>query len=498
VPSGVVTIPGVELVASGDWHGTVNGVAKMTRVTAAELADMAAAALDPEVDHAPVKIGHFGAWADLGDSAPSLGWVRNHRVEMRAPLGPDGKPAGAPRPTLVGDLTDVPAGLADVMPKAFRRRSAEFVTAKPGAPITTPSGRSYAAVLTGLALLGVQPPAVKGLNDVLALYDTTARVAASAGGPAGEAVSILITEGAPSDGVLVALGTTSAAFAATVADGSTTVEQANAILDTIYAAAGIPDATIHVPNPSARHDDPRDVQPKPGGPVTMDEAKLRELLGIEADADIEKAATELKAKADKADAAAPVLGPDGKPVTAPAATAPAATAPAAAAPAATAPAATAPAATATTPAPTTVTALPDLVAAAAANPAGVVTLSAGAAAELVQTAQLGANAMAALDQQARAGAIATAIREGRITPNEAAVNFAAPETNAEGQVTKAGGPWSGFLAQPPAALTTFFSGLTPRFPVTELGAAGDVTDTATEEKTLDAVHESIFAGVTGI
>jgi hypothetical protein len=175
--AGVVTIPGVELVAAGDWHGTVNGVAKMTRVTAAELADMAAAALDPEVDHAPIKIGHFGAWADLGDSAPSLGWVRNHRVEMRAPLGPDGKPAGAPRPTLVGDLTDVPAGLADVMPKAFRRRSAEFVTAKPGQPITTPAGRSYSAVLTGLALLGMQPPAVKGLNDVLASSSSSPRAA---------------------------------------------------------------------------------------------------------------------------------------------------------------------------------------------------------------------------------------------------------------------------------------------------------------------------------
>jgi len=156
-PNGArITIPGVELVKAGTWGGhplTEEAKARSEKdggiqVTAKMIADMAAAGSDSEIDEAPVKLGHFDARFD-GEPAP--GWVTNLRVSD------DGE-------TLLGDITDVPVGIYPLLKTGYKRRSVEMQFDK-----STGSGE-YSAVLTGLALLGVQAPAVNGLSEMADLY----------------------------------------------------------------------------------------------------------------------------------------------------------------------------------------------------------------------------------------------------------------------------------------------------------------------------------------
>jgi len=141
------TIKGVELVKAGQW----NSAAGKATVTREHLAAAIDAYNDDEIDRPVLKLGHTGGLA-LGDSQPAAGWVTNPR------LSADGN-------TLIGDLSDIPSKLAAIIPNAFKRRSVEMSLG-----VTTPKGKRYAAALTGLALLGAQAPAVKGLADVLDLY----------------------------------------------------------------------------------------------------------------------------------------------------------------------------------------------------------------------------------------------------------------------------------------------------------------------------------------
>lgn len=139
------TVKGVELVKAGRWQGLTGPV----ELTTEDLADAVAASRDPEVDHAALKLGHVDP---RFDGQPAAGWVENLR------LSEDGR-------TMLGDLVDMPTKLAAIMPTAYRRRSVELRR-----EVTTPSGKKYRAVLSGLALLGVTAPAVKGLADVLTHY----------------------------------------------------------------------------------------------------------------------------------------------------------------------------------------------------------------------------------------------------------------------------------------------------------------------------------------
>ena len=149
------TIKGVQLVRAGNW----NGMTGKADITTDDLADAVLAYHDPEVDHAVLKIGHDGD-LNLGTGQPALGWIENIKL------------AGD---TLVGDLVDIPSKLASIIPTAFRRRSVEMKR-----NLTTPSGKTYKLALDGLALLGAKAPAVKGLEDIFALYasegdDTTSQ-----------------------------------------------------------------------------------------------------------------------------------------------------------------------------------------------------------------------------------------------------------------------------------------------------------------------------------
>lgn len=420
--AGTVTIRDVELVRAGTWDAITGRVT----ITPEELDDIVAAAADPEVDAAPIKIGHLGAWANLGDSAPALGWVANVRR--------------TDDDRVVGDLVDVPQRLAAILPKAFRRRSVEML-----ANVRTVGGKVYKLALTGLALLGVAPPAVKGLADLLALYDAPERPVAAGDHPAaGELVELPVVEGdidAELAGVIAAAST---ALAGSVTAGEATQASADAILDRIFATAGVADATIPPPDANPGNTSPND--PSRRAPMPLDEARIRELLGVEADADVEATITDLRTRAEQApadppDPNAPPADPNAPPAD---------------------PAA--PPAPATPPAPPAPQEVADRIAAAGAtvDPDGTVRLSAGSFASLLDGVALGQTAAATLAQQERDRALDDAIRNGRITPDERP-HFAAQ-----------------FAERPPAELVTFLGGLAQRFPVVELGAATASTDVADE------------------
>jgi hypothetical protein len=144
MPEGLVTIRDVEILRVGNWHSGLSG---RVPVTDDDISAMIAAAGDTEIDQAPLKIGHVDP---RFDGEPALGWLNNLR-----------NVAG----TLVCDIEGAPSKMEALIRSAFKRRSAEIAWG-----VKTPSGKTYRAALAGLALLGVTPPAVKGLADVVSRY----------------------------------------------------------------------------------------------------------------------------------------------------------------------------------------------------------------------------------------------------------------------------------------------------------------------------------------
>jgi len=145
---GVTTIRDVEILKVGNWHSGLSG---RVPITDDDLDAMVQAATDAEIDQAPLKIGHVDP---RFDGEPALGWLSNVRRQGSS---------------LVADIADAPAKMADLIQTAFKRRSAEIAWG-----VKTPSGRTYKAALAGLALLGVTPPAIKGLADVTSRYSGAA------------------------------------------------------------------------------------------------------------------------------------------------------------------------------------------------------------------------------------------------------------------------------------------------------------------------------------
>lgn len=140
-----VSFPGVELTKVGKWDSTLGPV----EVTGEDIAAMVEAEADRVSDPVPTKPGHFDPRFD-GD--PALGWVRNLRVN-------------AAGDTLIGDIADVPESLAPLIRDGYRRRSVEF-----DRNVKAKNGKTYRAILTGLALLGAKRPAVSGLADLPTVY----------------------------------------------------------------------------------------------------------------------------------------------------------------------------------------------------------------------------------------------------------------------------------------------------------------------------------------
>jgi hypothetical protein len=152
----------VPLIEAGmDWP-SMNGAVTFGDT---HLAAAVAASADPLLPRARIGLGHTdprynphacpSCQAEIEpdlDGDPNFGFIENLRLERSDTL-------------LVSDLIDVPLWLAKVMPVAYPSRSIEGWFAFMG-----PNKKEYSFVLTRLALLGVQFPAVLALNDLPALY----------------------------------------------------------------------------------------------------------------------------------------------------------------------------------------------------------------------------------------------------------------------------------------------------------------------------------------
>lgn len=358
------TIKGVELVKVGTWSASTG----KTTVTRDDLNAMVTAYGDPQVDRAAIKIGHtddrFGTDA-TGDGEPAFGWVENPRVSD------DGT-------TLLGDLVGIPAKLAEVIPAAFRRRSVEIAWG-----LKTAAGAVHRAALTGLALLGVAKPAVKGMADVLALY--------GADKPGAGVTAIEMVDGLDPAAIatLAAARAEVAAFAATYSVPEETLVTA---LERIDRLSGMND-TATVPPAVDEPSDGADGTAGKTAPTTkeeprmsLNEQRVRELLKLEADADVEAA---IKALVDKP-ADEGVTPPEGTPAEG-------------------------------TPATGTPTTPPAGEGTPAGTPAdGTVTLSAGQWAEVQAAAAAGQTAANELAKQRRDGIITAALGAGKITVHESA------------------------------------------------------------------------------
>jgi hypothetical protein len=142
-----VDLAGVEILSTGGpvhgkgsppggdyWtSGQLRGIADANRALAAEV-------------RAPAKIGH-------GSDQPAVGWLDNIRISG------DGS-------KLLADVRRVPRKFADLIDAgAYRSRSVEL------SKVTSQrTGRTYDWVVSGLAWLGGKLPAVRTLDDVVALY----------------------------------------------------------------------------------------------------------------------------------------------------------------------------------------------------------------------------------------------------------------------------------------------------------------------------------------
>lgn len=152
-------VPDVELLKTGEWPLSTG----TWTFTSEDLAAAVRAAQSPCVGRPVIKLGHDDP---RFSGEPAVGFVDNLR------LSEDGS-------TLVGDLCGVPGWLADIMPSAYPRRSIEGQF-----NYRDQAGTIHDFALTGLALLGVTPPAVgtlSSLRDVAALYQVEAST--GPGGP---------------------------------------------------------------------------------------------------------------------------------------------------------------------------------------------------------------------------------------------------------------------------------------------------------------------------
>lgn len=129
-------------ISTGEW------------VVAAEDLAAAVAAHEAGVLRNPVlKIGHQDPRFDGG---PALGRLDHLRLA-------DGGQS------LVCDLVDVPKAVAALLPTAYPDRSVEAIRG-----YTDPEGRTWALVITALALLGQAAPGITNLAAITDLYGVAA------------------------------------------------------------------------------------------------------------------------------------------------------------------------------------------------------------------------------------------------------------------------------------------------------------------------------------
>lgn len=141
----------VEIFSTGTWSGS-----KKVTVTATDLDNMVRAwnEVNDKVTgyRPPLKLGHDDAQKFIGQNkgsgAPALGWVHNlRRIGNK----------------VVADFKDVPSKLLDMIrQKRYNSVSIEML------PSLEFDGKNYSTVLTAVAILGAELPAVKGLKELSA------------------------------------------------------------------------------------------------------------------------------------------------------------------------------------------------------------------------------------------------------------------------------------------------------------------------------------------
>jgi hypothetical protein len=141
---------GVELARPGPWL-TKTGQRSFSAQDLRDAAEFFAASGGQAV---PVKLGHDD---DRFDGEPSFGSVTNIRYteDDRGPV-------------LLGDIVDMPSWLAASAPKRWPNRSIE------GWQNFTFDGREYSLILSGLAFLGVTPPAMRNIRSLTDLQNAIA------------------------------------------------------------------------------------------------------------------------------------------------------------------------------------------------------------------------------------------------------------------------------------------------------------------------------------
>jgi hypothetical protein len=153
-----VDLTDVEILSTG---GPVHGIGSPPSgdfFSADDLRSMATAAQELEAAgewKAPAKIGHDPKQTLLSQGEmPAAGWLTNQRVSA------DGS-------KLLADIHGVPKKIADlVRARAYRTRSAELSKAT-----SQRTGKSYPWVVSGMAFLGGKMPAVRTLDDIVAMYE---------------------------------------------------------------------------------------------------------------------------------------------------------------------------------------------------------------------------------------------------------------------------------------------------------------------------------------
>jgi hypothetical protein len=169
-------IANVELVHTGSWNASTGPVT----FTITDLANAVAALDCPAITRPKLKLGHTDP---RFDGEPAVGFIENMAV------ADNGR-------TLVGDYSGMPGWLGPVIASAYPDRSIEGVY-----DFRCALSHTHPFVITGVALLGIESPAVgtlESLQDVALLYGVDVAAAASdtrVHGQAETPVVITTTEG---------------------------------------------------------------------------------------------------------------------------------------------------------------------------------------------------------------------------------------------------------------------------------------------------------------
>ncbi len=161
-------ICGVDLVQTGSWNASTGPVT----FTRDDLAAAVAALTCPAIQKPRLKLGHIDP---RFDGQPACGWVDDLRLTNGGH-------------TLCGDFKGLPLAMVEadadgvsVLAAAYPQRSIEGVF-----NLTCSLDHTHPFVITAVALLGVQEPAVSTLADIASLYGVAASEAA------GNVVSVVV------------------------------------------------------------------------------------------------------------------------------------------------------------------------------------------------------------------------------------------------------------------------------------------------------------------